>query len=236
MATITERWTPAGPIRSALPLEEIEREEAHAAASVGEPASLGLFAFATGAFTLGSIFNGVFPTSTLLYAVPVMLIFGGIVQFLAGMWSYRKGDTLAATFFCSFGGFNATYALFLLFQHTGLVAGPAAGTGVTGVVFVCFALIAVVLMVAATSRNIVLVGVLLCLAVADGLVGGGELAKGSSYVISYGGGFGIACAVLAYYAAAAMAINSAHGRLVLPLGELRGLSVQAPFVTGRTIT
>ncbi|HZS86577.1 MAG TPA: acetate uptake transporter [Chloroflexota bacterium] len=224
MATFTERWTAAGPIRSALPLEEIEREEAHAAASVGEPASLGLFAFATGTFTLGSVFSGWFPTSTLLYAVPVMLIFGGFVQFLAGMWSYRKGDTLTATFFCAFGGFNATYALLLLFEHAGLVAGPSAGMGITGIVFASFALIAFVLMVAAVSRNIVLVGVLFCLAVSCGLYGGGEIAKGSATVMKAGGWAGLVCAVLAYYAAAAMAINSAHGRLVLPLGELRGFS------------
>ena len=218
MATVHERWTPAGPIRSEAPMDIIEQEETRAAASVGEAAPLGLFGFASATFTLSAVNAGWFPAATAIFAMPLVLIFGGIAQFIAGMWSYRKGDTFAATAFGSFGAFNTTYALFLLFSASGLVKGPAAGTGVIGIFIACFSLIAFVLMLAAMRINWALVGVLFFLALTYGLLGAGEIAGASPNLLSYGGWAGLISSVLAFYTAAAMVINSVNKRVVLPLG------------------
>src|SRR5947209_384530 len=99
MATMLERWTPAGPIRSPLTPEALAQEEARAAASAGEPAPLGLFAFAASTFTLSTVNTGWYSADSALYAMVPLVVFGGLVQFLAGMWAYRKGDTFAATAF-----------------------------------------------------------------------------------------------------------------------------------------
>lgn len=119
-ATIpADRWTPAGPIRSHLPMDEIEREVGLASSSVAEPAALGLFAFATGTFTQNVVNAGWFPATTMLYMVAPLLIMTGVVQFLAGMWAFRKGDTFSATAFGSFGGVNVAYTVFILLRQGG---------------------------------------------------------------------------------------------------------------------
>jgi succinate-acetate transporter protein len=218
MATVHERWTPAGPIRSEAPLDIIEQEETRAAASVGEAAPLGLFGFASATFTLSAVNAGWFPMATVIFAMPLVLIFGGIAQFIAGMWSYRKGDTFAATAFGSFGAFNTTYALFVLFSAGGLVKGPAAGTGVIGIFIACFSLIAFVLMLAAMRINWALVGVLFFLALTYGLLGAGEIAGAAPNLLSFGGWAGLISSVIAFYTGAAMVVNSVNKRVVLPLG------------------
>ena len=41
--------------------------------------------------------TGWYSATSALYAMVPLVVFGGLVQFLAGMWAYRKGDTFAAT-------------------------------------------------------------------------------------------------------------------------------------------
>ena len=234
MASTVERWTSAGPIRSQLPLEEIEHTEAHAAASVGEPAPLGLFGFASATFTLSAVMAGWFPKDTAIFAIPLVLVFGGIAQFIAGMWSYRKGDTFSATAFGSFGGFNAAYGLYALFTQSGLMPGLAAGAGVVGVFVACFSLISIFLMIAAMWKNMALVGVLFFLALTYGLIGAGEIAGVAPNLLAYGGWAGIISSVLAFYTAGAMVINSVSQRQALPLGKpMMAQETRLTPITGR---
>jgi len=214
---VQERWTTAGLIKSNLPADVIEQEKTRTAATVGEAAPLGLFGFASATFTLSAVNAGWFPAATAIFAIPLVLVFGGIAQFIAGMWSYRKGDTFSATAFGSFGAFNTTYALFILLNHAGLIVGPSAGMGVIGVFIACFSLIAFILMLAALRINMALVGVLFFLALTYGLLGAGEIAGAAPNLLSYGGWAGIISAVLAFYTAGAMVLNSVNGRAVVPL-------------------
>ena len=43
--------------------------------------------------------------------LPLALFYGGLVQLLAGMWEFRKGNTFGAPAFCSFGAFWLAYWL-----------------------------------------------------------------------------------------------------------------------------
>jgi len=221
MAAVQEKWTTAGLIKSNLPADVIEQEETRTAASVGEAAPLGLFGFASATFTLSAVNAGWFPAATAIFAIPLVLVFGGIVQFIAGMWSYRKGDTFSATAFGSFGAFNTTYAVYVLLNHAGLIVGPGAGMGVIGVFIACFSLISFILMLGALRINMALVGVLLFLTLTYGLLGAGEIAGASPNLLSYGGWAGIISSVLAFYTAAAMVLNSVNGRAMVPLGAPR---------------
>lgn len=218
MATYFERWTPAGPIRSSLPVEAIAQEEERAAATVAEPAPLGLFGFAAGTFTVSAVYAGWFTMATALFAMVPLVIFGGVVQFLAGMWAYRKGDTFAATAFSSFGGFNASYGMYVLLKQAGLITGPSAGTGVVGVYILCLCFIALLLAIAALWKSTVLFLVLGCLTVAYGLWGIGLIARGSALMLHAGSYAGLVASVFAFYAGGAMVINSISARLLLPLG------------------
>lgn len=219
MAT-DELWTRAGPIKSQqLPMDVIEQEEERAASTVGEAAPLGLVAFATGTFTVSTVLARWFPLTTVLYATTALFIFAGIAQFIAAMWSYRKGDTLAATAFGSFGGFNVTYALFLWLHQAGLIVGPGYGFGVVSIWFFCWSLIAAGLMVGALYRNLALTLILGWLGLAYGLDGLAFLVGRSPEIFDFGGWAGIASSLIAFYMAFAIVINSEAGHIVLPLGK-----------------
>src|SRR6185436_12686224 len=75
------------------------------AASIADPAPLGLAGFALTTFVL-SMFNAGLVSKT---AEPVVLglalAYGGVAQILAGMWEFRTGNTFGAVAFTSFGAF-----------------------------------------------------------------------------------------------------------------------------------
>ena len=76
------------------------------AVSIADPGPLGLAAFALTTFLL-SVVNAHWTsgnsagTAWLGYA----LAYGGIIQLLAGMWEFRRGNVFASTAFSSYGGF-----------------------------------------------------------------------------------------------------------------------------------
>lgn len=215
-----EHWTKAGPIvGDALPESDIHAMELRAAATVGEPAPLGLLGFATATFTISTVLAGWYPAKAALLTIPILLIFGGIVQFLAGMWAYRKGDTFGATAFGSFGAFNSTYALFLIFMQNGTLHG-AVGMANVGIMVACFSFIALFLAIAALARNLALVGVLFFLFLTYGFIAvaylTGQQATGG-WTLRAGGWAGIVSSIIAFYTAAVMVVNSNFGRVLAPL-------------------
>ena len=73
-----------------------------ATTGIADPAPLGLAAFALTTFLL-SAKNAGWTHGTdawLGYA----FAYGGLVQLLAGMWAFRRGETFVAVAFCSYGG------------------------------------------------------------------------------------------------------------------------------------
>jgi succinate-acetate transporter protein len=154
-----------------------------------------------------------------LYAMPILLIFGGLVQFLAGMWAYRKGDTFEATAFGAFGGFNVTYAAIVGFTAAGLLkGGSAAGSAdIIGTTIAMFAFIAFFLAIASARRNLTLFLVLLALTGAYAFDAAGVAGAGT-WALQVGGWCGLVSSCLAFYAAAAITINSEARRELLPLG------------------
>jgi succinate-acetate transporter protein len=223
MENLQQRWTTAGPVETRQERPEVQAQVARARAGTGESIPLGLLAFATGTFTVGTVVAGWWPQSSLAIAIPVLLIFGGIVQFIAAMWSYANADTLAATAFGSFGAFNTTYAVFFFLAHSGAL-GPVTSFGPQGVWIACFAFIAAYLAFAALSRSTGLTAVLFTLAVGYALVSAGYFAmqpSNTSLVYHVGGWFLIISAVLAFYVAAAVTVNSSFRSKLLPMGSPR---------------
>jgi succinate-acetate transporter protein len=219
MATPVERWTPAGPIKTAVPEGELEHTEAVTKASAAEAAPWGLVSFATGTFTVSAILARWFPPTDILFATVAVFIVGGIAQFIAAMWSFRKGDTLAATAFGSFGAFNMMFSLQYWLSQTHLIVGTTQGYADFGIAIACFSLIAGGLMVAAMWRNLALVAVLGWLSLAYGLEAAGVIAGFAPNLLDFGGWAGIASSLLAFYTAIVMVVNSEARRQVLPLGK-----------------
>src|SRR5260370_16813530 len=84
-----------------------QQEHAEAVAPVADPSPLGLSALAFTTAILGCIYAGfIIPRSVASISIAVAaFLIGGFVQILAGMWEFRKGNTLAATVFSAYGGF-----------------------------------------------------------------------------------------------------------------------------------
>jgi succinate-acetate transporter protein len=76
-------------------------------ASIANPAPLGLAAFALTTFVLSmhNVGAGVNTSGGNGVVDALALFYGGIVQFAAGMWEIRTGNTFGAVAFASYGGF-----------------------------------------------------------------------------------------------------------------------------------
>jgi len=219
MATFIEHWTHTGPVNAPedVPLEQITREEVRTAATVGDATPLGLLGFATGTFTISAIATGFFEPSTIPYAVPVVLVFAGLAQFIAAMWAFRRGDTLGATAFGSFGAFNVTLSAYELILHPATIGGTPAAAPVVGIWIACFSYISLMLFFGALRRSMMLSLVLLALAGTYGFLAANVFYPSGSVLLNIAGWCGIASSILAFYVASATVINSESQRGVLPL-------------------
>lgn len=239
MSTMVEHWTHTGPVHAPedVPLDQIAREEVRAAATVGDATPLGLLGFATGTFTISAIATGFFEPSTIPYAVPVVLVFAGLAQFIAAMWAFRRGDTLGATAFGSFGAFNVSFSAYELILHPATIGGTAAAAPVVGIWIACFSYISLMLFVAAMHRGVVLSLVLLTLAATYGFLAANVFYPSGTVLLSIAGWCGIASSILAFYVATATVINSENQMPVMPLGSMTKMAHNGhtPMHTGSTV-
>src|ERR1700733_12615305 len=70
-----------------------------------DPGPLGLGAFAMTTFVLSMFNSNLVNEKGLPVVLGLALVYGGIVQLLAGMWEFRTGNPFGAVAFCSFGAF-----------------------------------------------------------------------------------------------------------------------------------
>lgn len=215
-APFAQRWTKAGPIVSALPAERVAEVRDISDASIGEPGAMSLFGFAVGTLLIALPLSGQLPMAAILATVPALLIFAGIGQFVGGLVAYRKGNTFAATAFCSFGANNVVVSAFLLFQALGLFPNNRDTMLLLGVDLFCFAFIAFTLFIASFKLNAAFTLVLFALFPGYGLTAVPN-AGGPTVIGHIGGWFLIISAGLAFYSGAALVLNSTYERVVLPM-------------------
>jgi len=79
----------------------------------GNPAPLGLCAFALTTFVLSAINMGASDITEPNIVVALAFGYGGLVQLLAGMWEMAVGNTFGATALSSYGGFWLSFAIVL---------------------------------------------------------------------------------------------------------------------------
>jgi len=89
---------------------------------LANPGALGLGGFALSTFILNIVNAGLVDAATLGVVMPIAMFYGGVAQFMAGMWEVRRGDTFAATCFSSFGAFWMGLATFFFFRLAGVQA------------------------------------------------------------------------------------------------------------------
>jgi succinate-acetate transporter protein len=186
------------------------------APSIADPGPLGLAAFALTTFVL-SVFNAGIISNLELEGVvlPVALFYGGLVQLLAGMWEFRKGNTFGATAFSSFGAFWLSYAAYAKFVLPGIEEQPDAYKA-TGLFLLAWTIFAAILLTGAIRISGALALVFLTATAAFTLLTIGKLGQDAS-ITKLGGYVGIATAACAWYTAWAGIVNDSWKRTVLPI-------------------
>ncbi len=200
--------------------------------SIADPAPLGLAAFALTTLLLSAKNTDWMSHATTSAFLGFAFAYGGLGQFAAGMWEFRRGNTFGATAFSSYGGFWIGLGLWVV-----LVANPAvaaikpstlASTVASlnhdlGWIALAFAILTIYLMILSTQVNVAIFAVFLFLAITFVILAIGNFDAGSALLptglIKFGGYVGLLTALIAFYASAAGIAASMGGRIQLPVGK-----------------
>ncbi len=185
---------------------ETERAEPFAA-TVANPAPLGLCAFALTTFVLSAANAGLFTGAAVV--VGLAFFYGGLAQLLAGMWEFRGGNTFGATAFSSYGGFWLAFGMMLLFK---LIPNDTA----LGFFLLGWAIFTGLMFLGTLRTNLALMGVFLFLFLTFLALAIGALGAGPSFSV-IGGWLGIITAIIAWYTALAGILASARSAFTLPV-------------------
>ena len=191
------------PTRNETPAEELP--------GVANPIPLGLSVLAFTTAVLGAYMAGfIVPYNTLgsRLAVGAILAIGGLVQLLAGMWEFRKNNTMAATVFSSYGGFLSAIGIVLLL---GLTLGGLIHLAL-GLFFLCWTIFLGILLLASLRGGHFLTPTLSLLFASFLILTIGQLAFDNRILLIIGGWVGIIGALVAWFAALASMTGTASLR------------------------
>ena len=183
------------------------------AASIADPAALGLAGFAMTTFVLSMFNAGLVGKAGEPVVLGLALAYGGGAQLLAGMWEFRKGNTFGATAFSSYGAFWLSYWAFVAFFAEGV---PSSAVGLYLIAWGIFTFY----MWIASFRTTVAVNVVFLLLWITFLLLGIGAASETSGITKLGGWLGLATALVAWYASFAIVANSTFRRTLFPVREL----------------
>jgi len=186
---------------------------------VADPGPLGLAGFAATTFVLSSFNAHLIDQNLLTVVLPLALFYGGLIQLLAGMWEFRKGNTFGATAFGSYGAFWLSYAAYVKFVVGDLP--PATAHQATGLYLLIWAVFTVYMTIAALRTTTALVAVFVTLSATFVVLTIAEFAQ-SEATTKVGGWIGLVTALCAWYASFAIVTNSTWKQAVVPVGPLSG--------------
>jgi len=175
------------------------------------------FAFTT--LLLSLVNTQILPKSTEVLVLSMALTFGGLAQFVAGMWAFKRGNTFAATAFTSYGAFWLSFYL-LVVVFIPLVPKTAGASDVPNFVgwyLLAWGIFTAYMFIAslAGARAVQLVFVLLAITFVVLAIGNFAAPNGAG-IVQFGGYIGLATAAAAIYASFADVVNANFKRKVLP--------------------
>jgi succinate-acetate transporter protein len=186
---------------------------------IAAPSILGLYGFAGATFMVAAHLAGWYGgTTSPQFLFPFAAFFGGLAQFMAGMWSYKARDGLATAMHGMWGSFWMAYGLLnLLFAMKTLTPPNPDGLFVElGYWFIVLAVITWIGTWVATAHNGAVTAVL-------GFLAAGSTAMAIACLIGSGGWAVLAgwlfiiSAIIACYTASALMAEGAFGGSVLPV-------------------
>jgi succinate-acetate transporter protein len=188
---------------------------------IAAPSILGLAGFSVATFMVATIQAGWWGTPADLPVVaPFCAMFGGLAQFMAGMWAYRARDAVATLAHGTWGAFWLAFGILMGMQAGGVLPTPAptaANLGL-GLWFFGLAYVTLTAAIAALGESLGIFAVLITLATGSALSAGGLMTGGlASGWTKAGGVLFVISAGIAWYAVNAMVLKAAMGRTILPL-------------------
>lgn len=183
---------------------------------LANPGALGLGAFAMTTFMLNIVNADLISKDNLGIVLPMGLIYGGLAQFMAGMWDFKRGDIFGATCFTSYAAFWIALALMIILKDNKVID-PIPREGMA-VFLISWGLFSAYATVAAFKVTKAVFIVFVLLTVLFFLLAIGQWNADIHKVAGYEG---IVVAVLAWYCSAAILINDKFDREVLPMGHTK---------------
>jgi len=190
---------------------------------LGNPAPLGLFAFASTTLIL-SLYNAGARHITVPNAIVGMAMgVGGLCQMLAGMWEFAAGNTFGATAFTMYGGFWVSFGL-IYWPSSGILTayqGAAASQlpSALGIYLITWMIITFLLFMATFRSSVALSAVFFFLIFTFMALAIGEFME-SLTAHKAGGILGCITAMVAFYTGSAGLYSPDASYFVLPVGDL----------------
>jgi uncharacterized protein len=177
--------------------------------SVADPAPLGLAGFALTTFVLSAVNAGWIPKPAEPVVLGLAFAYGGLAQFCAGMWEFKRNNTFGATAFTSYGAFWIAFALLVTFDAAKIPA--AAVPAAVGTFLLAWGIFTAYMTIAATtlSRPVLVVFVLLTITFFVLAIANFASQPGIAVL---GGYLGLLTAIAAWYASAITVIASTRKR------------------------
>jgi len=194
----------------------------------GNPAPLGLSAFALTTFVLSLINVGTRDIAEPNLVVAIAFGYGGLVQLLAGMWEMAIGNTFGATALSSYGGFWLSFAIILTPGGFAIVStleetSPAPFLNSFGLFLMGWFIFTFILLICTLRSTVAFFLLFFTLDLAFLLLGIGYLehdgAKPQQGCIKAGGYFGLFAAFLAWYNALAGIADNSNSFFVIPVAH-----------------
>ncbi len=182
-----------------------------------DPGPLGLAGFALTTFVLSMFNAGLVNKAGEPVVLGLALAYGGLAQFMAGMWEFRTGNTFGAVAFTSYGAFWISFWAFVTFFAKDIP--PEHAAAAVGLFLIAWGIFTTYMFFASLRTTVAIAIVFVLLAITFFLLGIGEAGE-SSGLVEVGGWAGILTAAAAWYASFAAVINSTFGRTVLPVVPL----------------
>jgi len=194
----------------------------------GNPAPLGLSAFALTTFVLSLINVGTRNITHPNLVVALAYGYGGLVQLLAGMWEMAVGNTFGATALSSYGGFWLSFAIILTpggFQIASDLESFSVPTFLNsfGLYLMGWFIFTFLLLICTLRSTLAFFSLFFTLDLAFLLLGIGYLnnsdGEPNSACIKAGGYFGLFAAFLAWYNALAGIADNSNSFFVIPVAH-----------------
>jgi uncharacterized protein len=197
-------------------LDQLKRGGVGVVEKLANPAPLGLAGFGLTTLILNIVNADLIATAGIGMVLPVGLFYGGLAQFLAGMWEMKKNNTFGFTAFSSFGAFWMALAIMVILEDTKVIA-PVPKSGMS-VFLGAWGLFTAYMTIGTLKISRALQVVFATLTILFFLLACGEH---NETVLKIAGWEGIFCAFTALYASAAQVINETWGEYLLPLGLVK---------------